>query len=282
MDKQEINALVEHTKSFNNHNNSSLLSVVVVTHNPTQELLECLDSLKNQVNQNFSVILIDNGDSLPMELENRSLQYIKLNKNYGPSIARNVGAFLSKSKIVAFLDDDGIAEPKWTQDIIQYFETNNILALRGKVLPKTKNNYFNLIAYHYDMGSKVVAANLNLEGNCAILREEFIEIGGFKNFLFGHEGEELTSKLLHQYPGKEILYAPDVIIRHDYCDSIFHYIYKRFRQGKNNSFHLLDTRRLTSNNVIFHRTLSEKIIIALLEKTGNWIEFLGKLARTQD
>ncbi|MFW6224394.1 MAG: hypothetical protein ACOC4R_01910, partial [Bacteroidota bacterium] len=48
---------------------------------------------------------------------------------------------------------------------------------------------------------------------------EYREIGGFDPLLFGHEGAELTHRLMERFPDKGIYYWPGMVIFHDYAQA---------------------------------------------------------------
>ena len=130
---------MESIKNFGKINECPKISVIIVAYNTKKELLDCLNSLNKQSVKNFEIIIVDNGNEDLDKLKKYSIRYIKLDKNYGPSYARNIGTKFARAKIVAFLDDDAIADKNWVKNIIEAFEKLDIIGLRGKVLPKNKN-----------------------------------------------------------------------------------------------------------------------------------------------
>lgn len=206
------------------------ISIVIVAYNTGSELLDCLDSLAQQTDKNFETILIDNDSTDQSTLQNYNLSYFWTGKNLGPSAARNIGLRYAKANIIAFLDDDGVTEKNWVNNILTSFKDPNIVALRGKIIPKN-TSILNNLQSHYDMGSKTVNYYIDLEGNSAFRKEALVAVGGFESSLFGHEGAELSFKLQKKYPLSQIIYSPWVIIFHNYADSISHLIRKSFRHG---------------------------------------------------
>ena len=88
MGKKEI----EYERDFRKSKNKKIkVSVIIVAYNTGKEIIDCLDSLKKQTNKEFDIIVVDNGNENLDVLKNYDLFYIKLNKNYGPSLARNIG-----------------------------------------------------------------------------------------------------------------------------------------------------------------------------------------------
>ena len=89
-----------------NHNNNKILpeaSVIIVTYNTNKKLLsQNLGSLDMQTNKDFEIIIVDNSDKADVKqiISSYRLKYIKLNKNYGLSLARNIGIKFAKGNII--------------------------------------------------------------------------------------------------------------------------------------------------------------------------------------
>lgn len=94
-------------------------------------------------------------------------------------------------------------------------QTNELLALRGRILPKTATD--NPVPKHYDLGEMDQTSEFNLEGNMVIRSSLFQELGGFDPVMFGHEGKELTWKWNRIFPFKDIVYCPELIVYHDWA-----------------------------------------------------------------
>lgn len=213
-------------------------SVVIVTYNPNKKLLQgCLNSLREQTSKVFETLLVDNSDKTGVQglVSRYNLKYIKLNKNYGLSLARNVGIKFTKGNIVIFLDDDASAANDLVEEHIRAYGEYDILGLRGKSLPRTSIIY-NHFAWHYDLGNKVIPCYVNLEGNSSFKRHVLLEVGGFNPELRGaggYEGLELTYRIIGKYGDKrKLIYDPVAVIYHDYADTLMKYMRKELRHAK--------------------------------------------------
>jgi GT2 family glycosyltransferase len=200
--------------------------VIVVAYN-TDELEEGLRALAEQEFEDFEVIIVDNGsESLDM-LARYNQRYFRLDRNHGLSAGRNFGAERARGSVLAFLDDDAIPEPGWAGRIAAAFDDPPVVGIRGTASPR-RPTIFNDLAYHYDLGDQVIPAVLDFEANIAVRAAAFREAGGFDPALFGGEGTELSHRLA---PLGEILYIPDLVVRHDYADSLRHYLRKQYRHA---------------------------------------------------
>jgi len=229
------------TEIIDHNSNNNILpkaSVIIVTYNTNQKLLsQNLNSLKNQFNNNYEIIIVDNSDKTDVKkiALKYPLKYIKLNKNYGLSLARNIGTKYARGGIVIFLDDDAIPAQNFVEEHIHAHKKYNILGLRGKSLPRTSTIY-NYLASHYDYGDQIIPCFINLEGNSSFKRNILIEIGGFNPKLQGaggHEGLELTYRIISKYKAKsKLIYYPSAVIYHDYAYNFIKYIKKVLRHSK--------------------------------------------------
>lgn len=154
------------------------------------------------------------------------VQYHKFPENRGPCPARNYGACLSKNEWLLFLDDDGLAADGMLDALRKIIRKNpSFYAIRGKIIPK--NDYlYNHLQNHYDMGDRPMPYFLNLEGIMAIRKKEFDTVGGWDETLYGHEGEELSYRLLDRFGAENCQYHPGLVFRHDYSDSLLKYLKK--------------------------------------------------------
>jgi len=191
------------------------VSVVIVTYNRTQDLKECLESLSKQDYGNFEVIVVDNGETDFEIVRQYADQYVKCPINFLLSEGRNIGACCARGKIVAFLDDDALVPSTYISSIKAAFETYDIFGLRGKAVPKDDPRTLEE-AKGYDRGSQAFPTFCDLEGNSAFLREVFLSLEGMDPLLFGHEGSDLTYRIVREYGVlNKVIYWPETVIYHD-------------------------------------------------------------------
>ena len=89
------------------------VSVIIPFYNREEKLLRAIRSVLGQTHKNLEIILVDDGSDKPYPKiqkiinENRSIiKLIKLERNAGPSIARNAGIKEATGDYLAFLDSD--------------------------------------------------------------------------------------------------------------------------------------------------------------------------------
>lgn len=117
---------------------SVLVSIIICTHNRSKYLNDCLESIFSQNYRNFEIIVVDDGpstDDTTAVLSRYSVVVVKPGGLVGPARARNMGIKVSKGKILAFIDDDSIADKEWLDTIVGKFgEDESIKCVGGKAI----------------------------------------------------------------------------------------------------------------------------------------------------
>lgn len=90
------------------------LTIIITYYNKEDYILDCIGSIKNQRNQNFDLIIVNDGSTdssnrLVNEAINnydKSVNHINLDRNYGHAYARNIALENVETKYFMFLDAD--------------------------------------------------------------------------------------------------------------------------------------------------------------------------------
>lgn len=115
------------------------ISAVICTHNRAKYLPSSIESLIQQTlpKHQFEVIIIDNSSTdntfeIANRYESKFVNFqLKKEEKLGLSHARNKSIDISKSEIIAYLDDDAIAKPNWLENILKAFQENEKIAVAG-------------------------------------------------------------------------------------------------------------------------------------------------------
>jgi glycosyltransferase involved in cell wall biosynthesis len=93
-----------------------IVSVIIPFHNRFEWTLEAIQSVIAQTFQDFEIILVDDGSTENSNIRwtdiDLRVQYLRLDKCAGPSIARNAGITQSHGEFIAFLDSDDAFLPE--------------------------------------------------------------------------------------------------------------------------------------------------------------------------
>lgn len=100
-----------------------MISVIVPVYNVSQYLVGCLNSLAQQKDNNYEIILIDDGSTdnsynICEEFCREHANFLLLHKsNGGVSSARNLGIKKSHGRFVCFVDSDDCVGPNYISDL---------------------------------------------------------------------------------------------------------------------------------------------------------------------
>lgn len=109
-----------------------LFSLIIGTLDREEEIKACLDSLFQQTERNFEVIVIDQSTS--RKTEEVVKQYHKENLKYvnvafrGLSKARNNGIRIADGEFICLVDDDAVYPPNYLADALNYCDHETILS----------------------------------------------------------------------------------------------------------------------------------------------------------
>jgi glycosyltransferase involved in cell wall biosynthesis len=112
-------------------------SVVVSTRHRAELLACCLSALTVLEHPSYEVIVVDNTTG-EREVENLAAKagarYI-VEPREGLSRARNAGARAARGGIIAYIDDDAVAEPTWLSAHTAALEDAELMATTGRIVP---------------------------------------------------------------------------------------------------------------------------------------------------
>jgi len=194
-----------------------LMSVIIVTYQRSADVAKLLDCFQHQTDSDFETILVDNGGTDIAAMTDKADCIIPCPINFNLSEGRNIGAWFARGRIAVFVDDDALVDANYLASVRRAFETYRVLGLRGRTLPKTPvpNQHISIC----DRGDKPFPTLCNQEGNSAFLLSAWRAVGGQDPLLFGHEGTDLTWRLIHAFGRQDVvMYWPDTVIYHDYGD----------------------------------------------------------------
>ena len=158
------------------------VSVIIATYQRPKQLERQLKALSRQslLFHEFEVIVVEDG---PVSMADEALKYWRHHlpnltyvsqKQKGPAAARNFGARISSGPIIAFTDDDCVADSHWLERLITPFQHVEVLAVQG------------LTYTHQGSRTPLTHQIENLTGhpavptcNAAYRKEIFNKVGGF-------------------------------------------------------------------------------------------------------
>ena len=187
------------------------LTVVILTYNSAATLGACLDSLVDQADRDFGVVVVDDDstdETLAIVASYSSRLRITVTRNGSHVIprGRNIGLTASQTSVVAFIDSDDRAEPGWTRAIGTAFRDNPGTAMiSGGLVPAYRTRIAQAIAVNDDAVRRLFGGGIMQfsAGNCAINRDIVPDAFFNENFRFA-EDLELASRIGARYQWKHI------------------------------------------------------------------------------
>jgi len=216
------------------------ISVIICTLKRPDQLKKSVLSLIQQTlpESEYEVLVVDNNsqddtyDLIQGIITTNSSAQISylMEKEVGLSISRNTGIQAAKAEIIAFIDDDAVADSDWIDELLTiYDEQPEAWSVGGKVLPSwekekpewlTNENFRSLSLVEWGDSVRPLTWPERLIGtNCSFRKSVFIDIGKFNtklgrkgNQLLGNEETEIQERI--HYRGKKVFYTPHAIVRH--------------------------------------------------------------------
>jgi glucosyl-dolichyl phosphate glucuronosyltransferase len=185
------------------------LSVVIPTRDRHDVLADCLATLSAQrTTANVEVIVMDDGSSEPVAplvercgTDRITFRTVRLSGD-GLNVARNRGVADARADIISFLDDDTLVAEGWADGVLRAFSSTGCAGLAGRILLQYEGQrpswlWINEHGYlsGVDRGEDVALVEDSLVptgANCAVRREWFDRVGGFREGL-DRKGTSLIS-----------------------------------------------------------------------------------------
>ncbi len=212
------------------------IAVVICAYSDERRLQlgDAINSILNQTRQaDQLVIVIDHNDDLLCAMR-ASYPYVEVIANDGArglSGARNTGVRAAlPSDVVAFLDDDAIAEADWLERLTVHYADPKVIGVGGKVLPLWQvgrprwfpEEFLWVVGCSYDgLPTRLSPVRNPIGCNMSFRRMVFDVVGGFLEGLgrsgqdaAGCEETELCIRARRHLPDGVILYDPQAVVHH--------------------------------------------------------------------
>lgn len=220
-------------------------SIIIPSYCRPRQLTSCLDSLTrlDYSKDDFEVIVVDDGS--PMRLDAvverfQSSLRIRLirQENQGPAVARNTGVNAAQGKVLAFIDDDCLADAPWLTALVRTLKDDPTVLVGGRIINSLSENQFSeasqaLTEYLYEYYT-----NHNHErrfftsNNMACLAEIFREMGGFCQQYFAYVSEDRDLSNRWSKAGYKLQYAPDALVLHAHDLALGTFLKQHFFYGQ--------------------------------------------------
>jgi glycosyltransferase involved in cell wall biosynthesis len=218
-----------------------LVTVAVCTRDRADDLARCLDSLERLRYPKFEVLVVDNAPSSDatrrLVERRRGVRYVR-EPRQGLDWARNRAIEEAGGEIIAFTDDDAVADPEWLGAIAAAFARDPaVAAVTGLVLPSELDTEAQVLFERYrsfgrgfvtrrvapESGGPMAhrygaAGDYGTGANMAFRRVVFDRIGPFDPALdvgtLSRGGGDLEMFFRVLKEGHALVYEPRAIVRH--------------------------------------------------------------------
>jgi glycosyltransferase involved in cell wall biosynthesis len=151
-------------------------------------------------------------------------------ENVGLLESRNTGAKLANGDVVAFIDDDAVANEEWVKELVRGYEKQDALAVGGKMVGDwvagsplflPEEFYWLVGVTHRGFADGPGWVRNTFGSNISFDREAFLGLDGFDTDIGGRKGDanlqggetELCARLAVEY-GEKVWYNPDATVAH--------------------------------------------------------------------
>ena len=207
-------------------------SVVIVSRHRPAHLRKCLKALEFQNHLNFEVIVV--GDGSCVDIVKRTRATFIAFEDANISAARNIGISHASGEVIAFIDDDAIAEPTWLFRLLEPFSDLKVAAAGGFVRGRNgisfqwKGEVIDAAGTSTEMdvdGTTIVRGSkdhcVKTQGtNCAFRRDVLVVMGGFdENFRYFLDETDLNIRL--GQAGHSVAIVPSAEVQHGFAANTF-------------------------------------------------------------
>lgn len=194
------------------------VSIVVPSRNRSQLLPRLVAALRAQdYPGTFEVIVVDDASADDTQLvlqrlasEWPALRWVRRERRGGPGRARNTGWRCARAPLIAFTDDDAVADPGWLRALTGALAEADIA--QGRVLPDPQQMggwgaFSHTVAVESENG-------LYETVNVAYRKEWLTRVGGFDPVFF-RAGEDADLAWRAKQAGARTAWVPSAVVRHD-------------------------------------------------------------------
>jgi GT2 family glycosyltransferase len=211
------------------------ISVVISVYSieRAKDLLDCVNSLKQQSHVPLEIIVVlDPKDAIIKFYRKLLGDKVKLviSNSVGLSAARNEGVKNANGDIIAFIDDDAVADINWLQRMVTVFEDPTVIGVGGRIIPVwpaenpkwfPEELYWVVGCSYKGLPQKKAPIRNPIGCNMAFRKSVFAKIGYFStttgrvgNNLLGHDDTEFGMRATNKLSGTQIIYDPHSIVYH--------------------------------------------------------------------
>lgn len=227
--------------------------ICVYTEDRWEDILAAVASVRTQSYPALETLLVVDHNPVLLDRltkEYKEVQEVRVFANAGPrglSAGRNTGIAASRGEVIAFLDDDAVAERDWLLHFASGYADPRVMAVGGRTMPIWASGRrpawfpeeFDWVVgcTYKGIPSGLVRVRNVLGGNASFRRSAFDVAGGFATGIgrdgdkrpLGCEETELCIRLSRARPDAVLLIDDRAVIHHRVPEAREHFGYFRTR-----------------------------------------------------
>ncbi|MBB2911150.1 glycosyltransferase involved in cell wall biosynthesis [Streptosporangium becharense] len=216
----------------------SSVVICVYTEERWEDIRAAVESVENQRRKPHEIILVvDYNPDLHLRLKREypHAVVVENTQEKGLSGGKNTGAAIATGDIVAYLDDDAVAEPGWLEALEEGFQDPSVVGVGGLTRPLWASGRrpgwyphefdWTVGCTYRGMPTKRAPIRNVMGGNAAFRRQLVGDVGGFHTGIgrsvqgrkprpLGCEETEFCIRLSQRMPGSIMLFEPRAVIGH--------------------------------------------------------------------
>jgi GT2 family glycosyltransferase len=211
------------------------VSVVICAYTTSRSsaLLAAVNSIARQTHPaRETIVVIDHNPAL-LEHAKQTMPDVSVISNTGRrglSAARNTGTSLARGEVIAFLDDDAVADPSWLAELARTYQDPNVIGAGGVARPRwageaprwlPREFYWTVGCSYRGLPTELAPIRNPIGASMSFRREVFARVGGFSCDIgrvgstpLGCEETELSIRARRAFPRGVILHVPRAEVEH--------------------------------------------------------------------
>ncbi len=199
-----------------------------------EALLAAVASIGCQTHQALEAIVVIDHNSELLERAMEILLDARVIESVGEpglSAARNTGLRIARGDIVAFLDDDAVADDTWLEELAHAYADPNVVGAGGVARPRwvgrdaplwlPREFYWTIGCSYRGLPTQVAPIRNPIGASMSFRRAVFDQVEGFSSDIgrvgctpLGCEETELSIRVRRAYPGGVVLHVPTARVEH--------------------------------------------------------------------
>ena len=262
------------------------ISIIVCAYNGEVDMPFCLASLVGQQGispDEYEVLILDDGSTdqtgevtkkFILEQAGKEIlfRYIRI-EHQGLSIGRNTGLFFAKAPIVAYMDQDAVADPYWVSQLATAWTTHpDADAIGGKINVRNEESwvgrFLHEVYYEPTSRSGLIGTNMSFR------KARLLEVGAFGDPFVSRGDDTFVARKMGM-DRREIIW-PGAVVSHAWPTSLKKWLKERVCNGQLARMiaMILETKESPCRKFLARRAialLSVVVVALLFSRSIGWV-----------